>query len=271
MSLTLRTTKATDDILQGSTVSSNAGPETSYSNATLLTKNPGARVRYGVGSVRINFALASPQRGDLLVIPTHNLDAGNTVLTLENDNYLSEPVTVPAPYNSGHPRTIIFDIKAAVANASTRTADDWTLVIASNTQEVILGGAVGIYSVYREAPDFAWGWRYRKRQGVTEIKNEYLARYRVNHRTVEREIEVVAGGLESVDLIAFENWFDSNQGSVDPSVLWFQRDEFDPFYGTWPAEFQASQMPGNFAYEVSFLFSELSKGKPLYSAAGIES
>ncbi len=253
--------RATDDILQGSTVSGTA-PLASYDLNTLLTRNPAARVRFVGGTLTITFTLPAPAQGDVLVIPVSNLDTGDTVLHLTNDVGLDVAIYIPAARKNGIPRTVAVDLTALEPTTLTRTSDSWSLEITANSVPVTLGGAVAIFGPKRTLEAMQWGLSLSKQQFADVVVNDYGVTYRTNRATMGRSFDCVASA-EPDELADLEDWYDDCAGVVDPGLLWIQRDELEPVYGTWQEAFKAQQAQGSFLYDVTLQFSELSKGKPV--------
>lgn len=250
-----------DDILVGATIGGTT-PSTSYALSTLGLGLPAARVRWPSTVATIDFTLGSSQRGDVLVIPTSNLDPGSSsVLTLTNGAGLSEAVPIAALQANGVPKTTIFDIEAAEPNVATRTSATWHLLISGNSSNIQMGGAVSIYGAGRVlTPDFLHGFQVQNLNAVDEQANEYLTRYRVNYRSVERSVGVTVRALAS-QVGAIRDWSDAAFGSGRPSLFWPDRAELDAYYGTLDQAFSMKHVEGDI-YDVPIVFRELSKGQP---------
>lgn len=262
MSTTVLVGHADDDLLHEGAVTSTVAPLATYSLATLLLRNPAARVRFGVGTVTVTWTLDAPARGDIFVLPVSNLDAGTGVATLTNGAGLSVGLTVPAMQKSGIPRTLAVDLVLAQPTALTRTSDVWNLVVSGNSVPLTLGGAAFLFSEKRTLEALQWGIGYRKRHHAKQETNEYGGRYRTNLRTNTRELDCTASA-EPAEVMALEDFYDANAGLVDPGLLWVQRTELDAYIGTWQEVFEARQRDGVLLYDVAMRFSELSKGKPV--------
>ncbi len=251
-----------DNILDGITPTGTA-PSSTYALSALALMQPAARVRWGASTVSLVFALGSSLRGDVLVIPAHNLDAGTspTVLTLTNGAGLSLSVPVPADQANGLPATIVLDLVEAEPNPTTRTSNSWTLTITSNSVNVTLGGAIAIFGPQRILdPDIRWGYTVREEAGQVITRNDYLTRYVVNLRTYERSI---VASIRTTDLEGVRAWFHENAAGSAPGLLWPQLTGLDAYLGIWEPQFEAVNVEGTEYYDIRLTFTELSKGKPI--------
>jgi hypothetical protein len=253
-----------DNILDGITPTGTA-PSTTYSLATLALMQPAARVRWGATGISLVFTLGSAARGDVLVIPVHNLDEGGgspaSVLTLTNGAGLSVTVPVPADQANGQASTIVLDLTEAEPNPTTRTASVWTLTIAGNSANVTLGGAVAIFGPKRVLnPDLRWGFSLQEQAGRSQTINAHLVRYIVNFRTTERSI---VASIRTSDLEGVRAWFQENAAGTAPGLLWTQLAGHDAYLGIWEPTFHATNIEGTEYYDIDLTFTELSKGKPV--------
>jgi len=250
-----------DNILEDGVVTGTA-PLTSYSLATLITRQPAARVRYGATTVTVVVTLSTPALGDIVAIPVSNADAGSGVLVVSNGSGLSVAITIPAVQANGIPNTAIKDLKTAVPNAATRTSNVWTFTFTGNSVNLILGGGLAIFGPKRTLdPDMGWGYEYRERHASSNTANEYLTRYTVNYQTTERS---VIASIRTDDLAGVLAWFQANAGGAAPGLLWPQIAGFDAYYGTWDTDFAAKNVAeGTEFYDVALTFREFSKGLPV--------
>jgi hypothetical protein len=258
--------RGADNILAGLTPTGTA-PSSTYALATLALLQPAARVRWGATSISLVFTRGVAAQGDVLVIPAHNLDESGvggspaSVLTLTNNNGLSETIPVPAALYNGLPGTIAVDLTALEPNDSTRTATTWTLTISGNASNVILGGAVAIYGPKRVLnPDLRWDFSLKERAADVNAQNEYFTRYIATLRTYE---QVLTASIRTSDLAGVRRWFHENASGTKPGLLWTQLGGIDPLFGIWSPEFNYQIIEGTSYYDIALTFIELSKGKPV--------
>lgn len=247
-----------DNILRSGTITSTFAPLTSYALATMNTDNPAARVLFGVKTVTLTWTLGSPALGDILVIPTSNLEGA--VLTLTNGAGFSHAISIPTMTVNRIPLTLVVDLTLL---SGTRTSNVWNLVIVSNVNNVVMGGAVYIFGPKRQLTpqDIIFGYTYSKQRAGTDTANIYLTRYRQDFQT---QVRSIAGIIlcSKTQLIDLEAWFDDCAGSVLPGLLWMDPTVEDAFIGTLMNPYVVNHKEGN-VYEVPISFNELSKGKPV--------
>ncbi len=259
-----------DDILRDA-VWSGTAPSTSYSLATLGSKNPAARVRFGATSATVTATITSA-RGDIFVLPMHNVTPGSsTIIKVTNNNgFDSGFLTVPALQANGLPPTLTVDL-TGMASAATRTATVWNVVITTNGANVILGGAIAIYTgkttftSNAHSNNFLWdGYTDRERHYTRETMNEYGTRYLVDYGTASRSVDVqIAATLAG--LSEFRDWFRGCHGNGLPGLFWADPSVADSLFGTWQPEFAVQHQPHisqNF-HRLSVTFDELAKGQAL--------
>lgn len=250
-----------DNILRTGTVTSTFAPLTSYTLATMNTDRPDARVLFGVTTVTITWTLGSPALGDILVIPTSNLEGA--VLTLTNGAGLSQAITIPAMTVNRIPKTIVADLSVLVPNPTTRTSNVWNLVIAANANNVKMGGAVYIFSPKRTLTpgDINQVFVLARQHAGIDTPNMYLTRYRQDFQTQIRSLsgKITCGAAQAADL---ESWYDDNGGNTLPGLLWPDSGVGDAYIGTLSSVVASSHKIAD-VYDVGLTFSELSKGKPV--------
>ena len=257
--------RASDNILIGGTVTCNTTPSDTYTLADVIARDPGVRVLFGVKSVRITVTLPSPARGDILAWPWTNLDvetgSPSTGLTIENDSGLSESITPPTRQANGIPNTLIADLTALEPNAATRTSNVWRFRVQDNSVNLLLGGALSLFGPKRVLdPDLQWGFSVRKRHSASRVFNEYNSLYASNFQTAIRSVRWRA---RTQDLDGFEAWFDEMAGGTAPGLLWPQITGLDAYVGIFEDDFEAVNVEGTDYFDVSGVFMELSKGKPV--------
>lgn len=246
-----------DDNILASAVWSGTAPASTYALTTLGLFRPDMRVKWGTASPTITATIASA-RGDVLVIPAHNL--GAAVLTLTNNNGLSVAIAAPAVLKNGLPATLVVDFSGA-ASAGTRTATVWNLVITSNPSNVTLGGAVAIYQKRALVRNYAFVLHERETAASAEKQNEYLTRFSLDMQSSVRAIDVNFNGTaqDRLDLI---DWYRAGHGKNLPSLFWPDPSVADAYFGTWQEQFELERI-GTIVNPLALTFTELSKGIPL--------
>ncbi len=248
---------AYDNILRDATMGGTT-PSTSYSLATMNTMNPADRVRFGSGSCTITWTLATSKTGGVLILPISNADAGSGVVSLTNGAGLNVAVPIPAPYRTGHARTVMLDFSLA----GSLTSNSWTLHFSGNSAPVIIGAAVGIFPK-QVLPGLRFEFSYAKKYAVSDEPNEYLTRYRFNYRAHERTLNGVIWTPGS-SLSVIEDLFDGGNGSAEPGFLAPQLPGIDPCFGTWPDTFNPSRVGDTDEFSIPLVIRELAKGKPVF-------
>ena len=254
---------ATEDRFEGAVITADATPLASYSLDTFGFRNPAERIRFAEQALVLTATLAADARGDVLVIPCCNIDAGDadtTGLRLTNSSGLDVPVPVPALRQNGIPRTIALDL-TDLADEATLTADVWNLEITGNSVPLTFGGFLGLFAK-RTIEAMQWGIAPRVTQHALQTVNEYGGRYRVNFRTQTRALAYTLS-VEPDELTAVEDWHDANAGLAKPGLLWVVSDELEPMIGTLEETQAAPQAQGMLLYDVAGVFTALSKGKPV--------
>lgn len=254
------------NIFRDATVSASASPSTNYTLDTLLALRPDFRLRFDTTTLSITWDLGggSPsvaQLGDIFVIPVCNLVDGVAVLT--NDAGLTQAIPVPDPQASGHPRTIIVDLRIDNPDPDVRTSATWTLTITGNPENVVFGGAVALYgpTSYLVDRDFQWGYSEKAQFGAVDASNEYGTLYRQPTLTVVRSVELSTLATDA-DAARIRDWFDGNFGHGRPGLLWFDPDIEDAYLGYLQPEFSQQKVFTN-ANAITLTFTEMSKGLPL--------
>ncbi len=233
-----------DNILVGAVITSSVAPVSTYSLTTLASMNPAARVIFGVPTVTVTFTLPGGSAlGDLLCLPMHNLHAGSspTVLTITNGAGFSAGVIIPALQADDFPPTLVVDLRAF---AGTRTSNVWRLVITSNADNVVLGGAVAIYTPLRSFlgvsanSDGGVVGEFTEAETPNNLRqeNEYKTPYIQEYGTVSRSVTWSLILEDRAALREIRDWFRANAGSARPSLFSPYPDEpadFSPYFGTW--------------------------------------
>lgn len=245
-----------DNILDGATVSGSA-PSATYSLATLAKMDPAERVRWGSGSISFTFTLPTSKTGGVFILPVSNADAGTGVVTLSNGAGLSVAVPIPTWTRNGIPRTAALDF----SDQGNLTSSTWTVAFSGNTANVVVGGGMGIFPRYA-FPGLRWNFSYQHQQAALDESNAYLHRRRFAYRTSERRLSCEVW-MDAADLAELDDVFAGGAG-VKPGFVWPQLDGIDAFFGTFP-DFNAKRV-GDVVdrFEVGFVMSELSKGKPVF-------
>lgn len=247
-----------DNLLNGGTVSG-ATPATGYTAATLVSMNPAKRVRYSSGTVTVTVTATASGRGDILCVPMHNLSG--SVLTLTNGNGLSEAITIPTAMANGFPQTLVADLTALETNASTRTSNTWNLVISGNASNVVLGGAVAVYTSKRTTTALQTGIVERESHPVVQHENIYGVSLRYDLHAMQRSVEgsFVASNTERETI---RDWFRAGHGTARPSLLWLDTDDASSaLFGVWAEVAITREFRDR--NTVPFTFTELSKGVSL--------
>jgi hypothetical protein len=259
---------ADQNILAGALITSSDVPATGYDLETLGYLRPDMRVAFNDGTVTITWECLTngesptlPARGDIFVLPMHNLDDG--VATLTNDQGLSQAITVPDPLGNGLPRTIVIDLTVATPNAATRTSAFWQLVVVGNSVPLVLGGAVAIYSPKQALADrdFQFGHAFKKKGFYLDAGNDFGTLFRQDLRTMKRWVELQTVATAD-DADALETWFEENHGAALPGLLWFDPNIQDAFLGYLGDTFARTYLFDD-AESIALTFEELSKGVPL--------
>lgn len=252
--------RADDNILLGATITATVAPLTSYSLTTLALLKPATRVLWGVKTVTITFTLGSAKQGDVLVIPMHNLDPGASVLSLTNGAGFSQAITIAALGADGFPPTLAVDLTAL---SGTRLSDTWNLVIASNSVNVGLGGAIAIYGKRTLSRGIRFGFTVQRQRNQSVITNEYGTNYRQDYETQTRAVNCTAVSVGD-DVSELEDFYAGCRGGVDPGFLWPQGFAGLPgsYFGDWQPQYAAQNLESSTAYDVALTFTERSKGKP---------
>ncbi len=253
-----------DNILIGSTPVSTPSPSTTYAEATLLTHRPSARVLWGSGTVAIVFTLTGSMRGDTLVIPVWNVDAGSAVAVLTNAAGLSKTITVPTMRPSGIPLPTVLDLVVAEPNATTRTSATWTLTVTSNSAHLIMGGAIAIYGPQRSltSNDFTWEYSGSQQGYAASSENDYGTDYIATRRTLGRRYRC-DGTFTDADRDLLDGWADANFIQGLPGFLWLNPDDRNvPVFGRLDGPLETRALNSNIT-AVGFNFREIGKGKPV--------
>lgn len=256
-----------DDILRDA-VWSGTSPSTSYSLATLGLKNPAARVRFGATSATVTATVLSA-RGDILVIPMHNLTPGSSaVLTITNGAGLSQAIPIPALQANSYPATLVVDLSLLVPLAATRTSTVWNFVIAGNAANIILGGAILLYGgktsfLGNAAGDnFQWaGYTERELHYASEVENEYGTRYIADRAAASRSVDVQIAA-NAAGLIEVRDWYRGCHGRGLPGFFWPDPTVADGYFGLWQREFSVGHVYANY-HPVQVTFDELAKGQTI--------
>lgn len=257
-----------DNILHGAVVTSSVPPLDTYNDDVLGSFDPAARVRWGVTSVNVVFTRSTPAEGQLLVLPMHNLAPGSTtVLTITNNNGFSHAITIPAKFIDGRCPVLTIDL-TPFANAATRTASVWTLVIASNTNAVTLGGFVAIYGTIRTFSDVAGGnyqmeFTDREQANSSEAKNEYGTLYVQDYDSFLRQIEVTIIASPTV-IEEFRDWFRASRGRVNLSFFWPEPETMSgALVGRWQAGIEIKPAADGTHRTMTIVFDEAARGETL--------
>lgn len=255
-----------DNILVGSTLSSNPSVMDSYDLQTLLEHRPSRRVRWDVPSpntVNIRADLSTPKQADLLVIPIWNADAGSSVVTLTNDDGLNVVIPVPAMPSHGIARTLAVDLRALQPNALIRTSNGFNVIVTGNSVALVMGGFLALYGPVRtfSERDFQWGIR-RDPLGYAAVhQNNRGAELVQPWRTLGNTYELTAV-VTDAERAALIEWAESNFIGGLPCFIWVDPDGRNvPIVGllkSMPTEDQFTDAIG-----ITFTVSELSKGKPV--------
>ena len=230
------------------------------------------RVVWDVPTVTIEFELigggspAVAARGDILAIPFSNLGGGGSPsgsIRLTNDAGLNQDLVAPDPLANGLPRTLVVDLTVDTPNASTRTSANWQLVIHDNVQNVVLGGAIAIYSpkTYLVDRDFQFGYGLWKQGSALDAVNDYQTLFRQNLGTMIRGVDLSTIATDD-DADRIEDRFDGCNGHAQPGLLWFDPDIQDAFLGHWQSQFRRRYLYAD-ANAIDLTFTELSKGRPV--------
>jgi hypothetical protein len=246
--------------------SSDADPMESYQLTDFGFRNPAERVVWEGTDLVLTATLMEAILGDILVIPACNLDPGSDVLRLTNAEGLDLAVTVPQPYRNRIPRTIALDLTTLDLDDEIRTSDEWNLEVTGNSRPIAFGGLICLFDK-RTITAMQWGLEPRRQQHANQVVNEYGTRYRTGMRTQTRALGYRLS-VEPSELGGVEDWYDANEGLVQPGLLWVQASEIDPIVGTLDEVLQAKQASDSTGlYEIAGLFTELTKGKPFTDAA----
>lgn len=262
---------AEQNILAGAHLHASVNPSTGYDLAVLGYLRPDMRVKWDVGTVTIDFEVLpdglsppTPARGDIFVLPMHNLDGGSPNLArLTNDSGLSQDITVPEALGNGLPRTIVIDLTIDNPNTATRTSAYWHLIIQGNSAPVQLGGAVAIYNPKQALVDrdFQFGYTFKKQGFVLDAENDYGTRFRQDLQTMRRWVDLQTIATTD-DADALEAWFEANHGAAKPGLLWFDPNIQDAFLGYLGEDFGRTFLFDD-AEAITLSFEELSKGRPI--------
>lgn len=245
-----------DNILDGATVTGSA-PSLSYSLATLAKMDPAERVRWGSGSISFTYTLPVAKTGGVFILPISNADEGEGVVTLSNGAGLSVAVPILPWTRNGIPRTAAIDF----SDQSGLTSNTWTVTFSGNSANVICGGGMGIFPRYA-FPGLRWNFSYRHQQAALDEPNAYFHRRRFAYRTSERQLSCEVW-MDSADLAELDDVVAGGAG-VKPGFIWPQLEGIDAFFGTFPP-FEAKRVGDVLErFDVGFVFSELSKGKPVF-------
>jgi hypothetical protein len=248
-----------DNILTGGTVSG-ATPATGYAASTLLTNRPAKRILYSSGTVTVTVTALASARGDIFCLPMHNLSGA--VLTLTNGAGLSQAITIPTARANGFPETLVADLSVLVPNATTRTSATWNLVISGNASNVILGGAIGIYTSRRETTALQTGITETEAHQVIEHTNVYGVPMRYDLHAAVKSVSgtFIASNTERETI---RGWFRAGHGVARPSLLWLDTDDTTTaLYGVWDGGLAVTREFRN-QNTMPFRFDEVSKGVAL--------
>jgi len=237
-------------------------PSTGYSVGDFAYMKPGKKVIYGTTTVTVTATLAGGARkADLFAFPMHNIDAGSSKLSLTNGSGLNVVIAVPTqptgPYGR-LPLTTVCDLRT-LANAATRTASVWNVVITSNSVSVRLGAGMWLGT----AVDFCF--RPRATRGHHFSNGNETSFYqevnRIRSRTRRRSLQFAVPSLDAQrDQIL--DAVDSGEGSGLPSVLWPITTVNDGLYGSFGDEVSDTWVRPNYSPMDDLVFTEWSKGIP---------
>jgi hypothetical protein len=259
-----------DNILINAGVWSTPAPSATYDVDTLLTHQPAARVRWGTGTVTLRFhglggtSPSTPARADVLVIPVWNVDAGSAVARLTSDTGMDVAITVPTMMPSGIPRTTAVDLTVLEPDANQRTANDYfDLIITGNSEDLIMGGHVGLYGPKRTLTDRDWHWGFQRSQSGRSIvhENDYGTDLVYSRSVRSRQLSVSTLATDA-EAEALELWADANFGNGLPCLLWPIPDVYEAYFGRLDAV-HTQQTDFTDAVSLALTFTEISKGKPV--------
>lgn len=259
-----------DNILIGASVTATPAPMATYTESTLLTHRPADRVKWSAsGTYRIRFtniggtSPGTPARADLLVIPASNIDG---TLTLESDDGMNVAIALPSTMPSRIPRTIAADLSLLDTNDAHRLSDAFDLVITGNSVPLTMGGAVLLYGPKRPFVDRDWrvGFDRSAEYFSTRHDNDYGTDL-VSPRKTRRRSYRLSTICTDAEALELELWADDNFGDGLPATLWPIPDVYEAFFGRLERTIsQRIKADGaDDGVEMSLLFTEISKGKPI--------
>lgn len=248
-----------DNLIWDCTISANASPMSSYSLTTLQSPNPAARVRFSSGTVTIsfsNFNATSPAPSaspNLLAIPVSNLEG--SVLSLTNSAGLNISVPVPTMPDHRIPKTIVLDF----SSQANRTAATYSLVIAGNVANVVLGGGIWLGAKRTLDRNFRYSFHELEDQpevgAVNDYGVEYLADLTTQTRSFRADFNASATGREQL-----RAWHQA--GRRKATLFWPDPTVNDAYLGHWRTPFDVERTHPR-VQKVSLDFGEFCKGKPV--------
>lgn len=259
------------NILNGALITSTVAPSTSYDLSVLNFLRPDWFVAFPAKTLTLRFTLnngspATPEQGDILIIPNSNIATG--CATWAASGGLSQALTFPGALPNGIQKSMIVDLSVDEPLAANRMGAYWELQIVNNPVDVILGGAIALYTpkTYLVDRDFQWDYIIRETGGTIEApQNEYLARYIQDTLTYERELQLTAGAT-TADADRLQAFFQGNHGRGRPGTLWFDEDIQDAFLGILQKTFERQVTirndddPTQSLETIRMVFTELTKG-----------
>lgn len=258
-----------ENIFHGAVITSTVAPSSSYLLSDLGAEHPSLRIIWGTGTVTLIWTLLSAKRGDILVIPMFNLVTGFATLTNNASTPMNRAIPFPPIATGRIPNTCVVDL-TLTDNITTRTASIWSLVIASNPQNVRLGGAVLLYAPRTPLIDrgFLWDYNISIEGGGFESANESLTQYITSTETLRRIISLSTPATTR-DADTLEANFKGNFGRGKPGLLWHDVDIQDAMFGHWQKLFKRQVTIRDKAVNINSLelvtveWEEISKGAPL--------
>lgn len=251
----------TDNLLWGATVTATVDVMSSYELSKVISAYPSVRIRWSTGTVTLEFTLGSSARADLVAIPFSNADAGSSVLTLENDAGLSEPITIEPKSPMGWPRTSWLDLTTAEPNASKRTSNKWRYVFTGNSVPLTLGGGLWLSGTQRRL-FVAPGSDLTPTRSKIVHANDYQTDLEYDLQTETRPFSGTVIASTASELQDLEDWIESSCVASRPGLFIRNVTQNRASFGPVVLNGNIHHLAGD-THQVPFTIRPLSKGKPI--------
>lgn len=254
----------------GADVVSTPQPLISYSDSTLKSLTPSARVLWAAGNVSIRVDPAASQLLDVLVIPVCNAVGATIALVTDAGANITIPSPVAlGPYMSA---TLAVDLRVLEPVDAKRTSgntDGFALNFSGLSAPLILGGAIMVYGPARPLVNYGYQWGFKKnpRGASSLLYSESDVQYLTARRTMLRSYDLSAFA-SAADRTIVDEWSEANFIGALPSFTWMTPSVRNvPIFGI-VKDFSITEDSGGANSDAAILigikFEELNKGKPIF-------